>query len=91
MSKRSSAENMRVRQAADAKLREWGFKKENFDDYEALRAILGHPVGVSFAKSFTDEEYNTCLLLAGPNGYAIFKMICLKRGLTELQQNCADS
>lgn len=77
--------------AADKKLRVWGVKT-GYDDYKLLKQLLGRGTAQGrFVPSFNEDDYNTCLLLIGPNGYTIYKMLCLKHGLTELGKSCADT
>lgn len=57
-------------------------------DYTYLRLILGREARQKLGgKTFTEEDYNNCKLIAGPHGYAVVKMLCLKHGIKDLQLN----
>ncbi len=60
-------------------------------NYKLLRALLGLEEGHFGGQPMTDEEKYKCKLLAGPHGYAIYKILCQRTGLTDLQQNCDDT
>lgn len=82
-----------ARMDAAKALTRMGVKTSTADlDYAMLIKVLGHTYhsGFLLAKHMTDEDCYKCELLAGPHGYSIFKMLCVKHGLTEFVKNCED-
>lgn len=47
-------------------------------NYTLLRQVLGK---LPFDYMFTEEDRNTCEALLGPNGYTVFRMICIRRNI----------
>lgn len=54
---------------------------DRFGSYERLAALVGHPNPVLFTTTMTEEHIRLCQLLAGPNGYTIYKLLLIQRGL----------
>ncbi len=51
-------------------------------DYKLLRKLLGmKEEGYFGGIPMTDEEKYKCKLLAGPNGYAVYRILCARQGL----------
>lgn len=69
-------------------LNRMGFAK--MDSYKHLRLLLGYTGDDRIDVLFTEEDYNTCKQIAGPYGYAIVRMLCIKRGINDLQLNCEE-
>lgn len=74
--------NLRIRTAM--KIHGWeGFENDALNKaYGQLARILGHKNG-TLAESFTERDATTCVRLLGPNGYAIYRMLLVKHGLTK--------
>lgn len=54
--------------------------------YSLLKKLLGKPDLGPLGPQFTKEDYETCLLLAGPYTYTIYRMLCLKHGLNPVAE-----
>jgi hypothetical protein len=70
---------LQARLNAIRKLREW--RQEPIIDYQLLAKLCDHPNPSAFGETMTDEHIHICKLLDGPHGYAIYKMLLIKRGL----------
>lgn len=73
-----------VRIEANDALERLGLLKGTEGTYNVLKKLLGRDPNKAIGPTFTVEDYKLCLLLAGPHTYTIYKMLCLKHGLTEL-------
>jgi hypothetical protein len=72
-----------ARMAAYDALRHMGVITKWESDSILLTKLLGHDEGKHFllGDDFSEEDYYKCKLLAGPHGYSIYKMLCIKHGL----------
>lgn len=72
-----------ARMAANKMLAQLGvIDDDGYADYKVLITLLGKVPDELLRHNFTEDDYKTCLLLAGPHSYTIYKMLCLKHGLT---------
>lgn len=52
--------------------------------YTLLRKLLGKAEDTRLSGrfgEFTEEDRRICEALVGPNGYTIFRMLCIRRGI----------
>jgi hypothetical protein len=71
-----------LRQKAAAQIGNWDDKTGKWEcndshGYNQLIKLLGYKQGTLLI-NFTPEDANTCELLLGPHGYAIYKMLLIR-------------
>lgn len=81
----------KARMEANKMLEQLGVITNRYDNYKVLSTLLGKVPDELLRHNFTEDDYKTCLLLAGPHSYTIYKMLCLKHGLAELVDKPVDS
>lgn len=77
--------HVNLRMDVAVRITEWEGKKEEHMGpraYYRLSLLLGKTDG-RMIPTFSDEDARVCEALLGPNGYAIYRMLLIKHGLTE--------
>ena len=74
-----SLPDYKLRLEAASLLAKWTDGKAKDSGYDGLCRLLGRPVD-DFAK-FNDEDARNLELLLGPNGYTIYRMLLVQRGI----------
>lgn len=72
-------EFIKARQTVYRKFEEWGVGGVFPFNLQLLADLLGHNTFEELAVSADEDDLHTTKLLAGPNGYTIYKMLLAKR------------